>query len=887
MSCLITAFLVNGARAQEIKADSIIIKVKKEFQYLNLNKLYSLDKLNKNNQVTTISALSHNKNSLLYGAYEINFSNNKDIKALARQYQNNLYIEYAEPKYHLSTHLFSPNDTYYSEQWNLSKINTPEAWDYDSDSNPYGGDSSVKIAVLDTGVSYENYETYVQAPDLANTNFVSGYDFVNNDNHANDDNGHGTNITEIIAASTNNAKGIAGIAFNVSIMPVKVMDGNGEGSIIHVASGIEWAVNHGADIINMSIGTGEEEFYSETLYDAVKYAQNNEVILLSSTGNDGVNRIYYPAAYPEVIAIGASNSSNTLASFSNYGQGIDLVAPGTNILAEYCNNNCSDHNLVSASGTSQAVPHISAAAGLLFSYGSSSNQIKALLTSSTQDLGASGYDTSYGYGLLDIEAALALAQSDSGKPTTSLNVSPSEPDGENGYYVSQPRISLTASDENGIKNIYYRLNSGSWQTYTSSFSLSEGKHLIEYYAKDNINNSEITKSTNIYVDLTAPSLSLSRPFNNQKVNGSFLISSGQITDQTSGVLNFSVNNQSFSTDSANYSENISLSKGKNNLTFILKDRAGHNTTIQRSVFSYKKNNILIGKEKGDLPLVQGYDSDNQLTGAFLPYTSALQGGVNIIAADINNDGSEEIITAPGSGGGPHVRVLNSRAQEISWFMAYLNSFRGGVNLAAGDVDGDGQTEIITAAGPGGGPHIRVFDYQGHLKSQFFAYAENFRGGVQIACGDTDGDGISEIITGAGSSGGPHVKVFDYQGNVKEWFMAYAENFRGGVNLTTGDLDSDGSEEIITAPLSNGGPHVRIFNEQGDLEDQFFVYSSDFRGGLNLSTGDYDNDGTYEIITAVKSGLKPEVKIFEMDGSFISNFYLFPGFSGGINVAGFN
>jgi len=887
ISCLVTAFFVNGVFAKEKKIDSIIIKVKKEFQDLSINKLYSLDKLNKNNQAFDITALSDNKKSLLYGAYEINFSNNKDIKSLARQYQNNIYIKYAEPNFKITTTTFSPNDTYYSQQWNLSKINTAAAWQYDLDSDPYGGDSSIKIAVLDTGVSYENYGAYVQAPDLANTNFVSGYDFVNEDSHPNDDNGHGTNITEIIAASTNNAKGITGIAFNVSIMPIKVMNQDGEGEIADLISGIEWAINHGADIINMSIGTGEEEFYSPDLYNIVKSANNSGIIMIGSTGNDGNNRIYYPAAYPEVIAVGASNSANNLSSFSNYGQGIDLVAPGSNIWAEYCINNCSSHNIVSASGTSQAVPHVSAAAGLLFSYGSNSNQIKALLTSSAQDLGSSGYDTTYGYGLLDIEGALSLAQSDSGKPATSLSISPSEPNGENGYYVSQPTLSLNASDENGIKNIFYRLNTGSWQTYTSSFSLSEGKHLIEYYAKDNLNNSEVVKSANIYVDTTAPSLNINLPFNNQKVKGSFLNSSGQISDATSGVLNFSVNNQSFSTSSNNYSENLSLSKGKNNLTFILEDRAGHTTTINRTVYSFRKNNILASQGQGDLPLVQGYNSSNQLTGAFLPYTSALRGGVNIVAADINNDGSEEIITAPQSGGGPHVRVLNSRAQEISWFMAYLDSFRGGVNLAAGDVDGDGQTEIITAAGPGGGPHIRVFDYQGNLESQFFAYIDSFRGGVQIACGDTDGDGIFEIITGAGTSGGPHVRVFDAQGHVKEQFMAYADNFKGGVNVTTGDLDADGSEEIITAPLSSGGPHVRIFNGEGDLEDQFFVYSSSFRGGLNLTTGDYDNDGTYEIMTAVKSGLSPEVKIFEMDGSFISNFYLFPGFTGGINVAGFN
>jgi len=824
ISVFTSFFFADVAKAEQKQQDSLIIKLKSPYRDFNFSQLFSLDKLNTNQGVQKIKALSKDKNSPLFGTYQLTFSVKKNLYALAREYEKNFYVEYAEPEFQLSANLFTPNDTYYSQQWNLKTINVPQAWEYDQDSNPYGGNSQIIVAILDTGISYENYGPYQKAPDLVNTNFVAGYDFVNQDSHPNDDNGHGTNMAEIIAASTNNAYGIAGIAFNVSLMPIKVMDSSGRGSITNVALGIEWAVDHGADIINMSIGTGEEEFYSETLYSAIKYANSKGVIMVGSTGNDSLDRIYYPAAYPEVIAVGATDSDNTLSSFSNYGQGIDLVAPGRGILAEYCVNGsyCSNHEIVSASGTSQAVPHVSAAAALLLSFGVSPEKIKPILTYSATDLGESGYDTTYGYGLLNISAALNVAASNPAAPVTTLTTNPTEANGKNGYFITNPTISLSATGQYNISAIHYRIDNGNWQIYQAPFTLNEGKHLIEYWSEDILNNKEINKNTSIYVDTTPPSLEISLPLNNQKIKGKILVSSGYFSDSISGIASLSLDGELLTTDSSFFSQQITLNKGLNNLTFILEDRAGHLTTLKRRVFSYPKNNIIVGLGPGSLPEVRGYNSSHQLTGVFLAYARAFQGGINVLSVDINNDGQEEIITAPISHGGPQVRILSRHAEPISGFMAYMESFHGGVNIAAGDVDGDGISEIITAAGPGGGPHIRIFDSQGNLKGQF---------------------------------------------------MAYATSFRGGVNITVGDLNKDSKEEIITAPLSGGGPHVRIFDSQGNLKGQFFVYSPSFRGGLNLSVGDYDNDGTLEIITGVKSGLFPEIKIFEMDGTFRDNFYL--------------
>ncbi|PIT93546.1 hypothetical protein COU00_03800 [Candidatus Falkowbacteria bacterium CG10_big_fil_rev_8_21_14_0_10_43_11] len=155
-------------------------------------------------------------------------------------------------------------------------------------------------------------------------------------------------------------------------------------------------------------------------------------------------------------------------------------------------------------------------------------------------------------------------------------------------------------------------------------------------------------------------------------------------------------------------------------------------------------------------------------------------------------------------------------------------------MAAADLNFDGRDEIITGAGPGGGPHVRIFDQTGKVMGQFFAYNKNFRGGVSVAAGDVDGDGRDEIITGAGPGGGPHVRIFDRKGKVKEQFFAYNKNFRGGVNVAAADLNFDGRDEIITGAGPGGGPHVRIFSKTGVILNEFFGYDQNFRGGVNVS-----------------------------------------------------
>ena len=367
------------------------------------------------------------------------------VDGMLKRFREEPVVEYAQPNYVCSA-LWMPNDPLYSYQWNFEMINMEEAWDIAS-----GGSPSVVVAVLDTGVAYEKYRGYKLAPDLAGTTFVPGYDFINNDAHPNDDNSHGTHVTGTIAQTTNNGIGVAGIAFNTAIMPVKVLDNSGTGTDQTLADGIIWAADHGAHVISMSLGfdPGLEPIDVPTLTAAVQYAYGKGVILVGSSGNDGVGVVSLPAAYPEVIAVGAVHSGGERAYYSQYGDALDFVAPGGDDLEDRDNNGYIDGVLQQTFdpltkvfgyyfffGTSMAAPHVSGVAALLIANGNadvdgdgktSSDEIRTVLLVTARDLGEAGRDDVYGWGLIDAQAATAFVEGalerfdfgDSGSPVES------------------------------------------------------------------------------------------------------------------------------------------------------------------------------------------------------------------------------------------------------------------------------------------------------------------------------------------------------------------------------------------------------------------------------------------------------------------------------------
>ena len=284
-----------------------------------------------------------------------------------------------------------------------------------------------------------------------------------------------------------------------------------------------------------------------------------------------------------------------------------------------------------------------------------------------------------------------------------------------------------------------------------------------------------------------------------------------------------------------------------------------------------QNAFAVSDSAGNVP-----DRYHQIaeTDGFLAYSALFTGGVNVAAGDVDADGKAEIITAPSTLGGPHIRVFSEDGTLESQFFAYATSYRGGVTVASCDINSDGRDEIIVGTGAGKAPHVRVFSATGQVVSQFFAYPESFRIGVSVACGNVAGDSAPEIVVSPLVRGGPHIRVFSSAGQLVSQFFAYPESFRLGLDVAVADLDGSGLGKIIVAPVTNGGPHVRVFSATGQLQSQFFAYDQQLRTGINVSAGDTDGDGTDEIITGPENGGAPHIRVFKGNGQPVVSFFGF-------------
>jgi hypothetical protein len=346
-------------------------------------------------------------------------------------------------------------------------------------------------------------------------------------------------------------------------------------------------------------------------------------------------------------------------------------------------------------------------------------------------------------------------------------------------------------------------------------------------------------------------------------------------------------------------------------TFNVSLNTPTNATLGTSVAHVKINDddgvavnqdfITTGAAAGGGSHVRVFDhagSPQTPTGGFFPYRDGP--GVRVARGDLDGDGHDEIIVAEGPGDTSIIQVFTSDGSGIVDQVDAYPGFTGGVFVAAGDVDGDGKDEVITAAGPGGGPHVRTFKLVGAGASRslegsagFFAARSDFSGGLTVAAGDVNGDGTDEIIAGAAGNDQPIVYVWNYtpstgvasaRGNP---FLAYGPDFRGGVSVAAGDLDGDDRAEIVTGAGPGGGPHVRVFSGSGGgLPGSAFAYGSTFSGGVWVAVGDVDGDGTNEIITAAGPGGGPHVRTFDVDMTpLATSFFAYaPGWAGGVYVA---
>ena len=330
--------------------------------------------------------------------------------ALLERLRKDPLVEAAEPMRRVQLN-WTPNDPRFSEQWNLKQIGAEKAWDKATG-------KGVVVAVIDTGVAFENDEKCYRAKDFADTAFVPGYDFIHNDTHPNDDHGHGTHVAGTIAESTNNGEGVAGLAFNAKIMPLKVLSSSGSGRSSDIADAIRFAADHGAKIINMSLGG---PFPDPVTRSACQYAVKKGVLIVCAAGNSGGGRVGYPAAFPECLAVSAVGPTGEIAPYSSVGRQVGIAAPGgdkTNdpaggILQNtvlYDADGEREDDYFAFQGTSMASPHVAAAAALVMSRGiTDPAEVRQILEKSATSKKPA---TKYGAGLLNAAKAVDLTETD-------------------------------------------------------------------------------------------------------------------------------------------------------------------------------------------------------------------------------------------------------------------------------------------------------------------------------------------------------------------------------------------------------------------------------------------------------------------------------------------
>jgi serine protease len=368
-------------------------------------------------------------------------------------------VRYAVPDYIAHASDFIPNDPgvqgqggWQGLQWNFAGpfgVNAPAAWQQAINAGAPGG-RGVVVAVLDTGVAYENHGRYRRDPDLYSGRFTKPYDFVDGNRHPDDQNGHGTHVTGTIAQKTNNNIGVTGLAYGVTIMPVRVLDSHGEGDAAAIARAIRYAARNGAQVINMSLEFDSSITASQIpdIVSAVRFAHHKGVVVVGAAGNAAETAVAYPARTPYVISVGGTTEHGCQADYSNSGSGLDLVAPGGGNDAPLTDNpadaaNCKPdergrdifqftftHDVKSFGlptnyeGTSMACPHVSAIAALIIATGvigkhPKPDAVEARLKQTARDLGPPGVDHRYGAGLVDAFAAI--------NPLIPTTTSPSNP----------------------------------------------------------------------------------------------------------------------------------------------------------------------------------------------------------------------------------------------------------------------------------------------------------------------------------------------------------------------------------------------------------------------------------------------------------------------------
>jgi len=424
-----------------------------------------------------------------------------DKKAAMAKLQEDPDVEYVELNHSFQVDL-TPNDPLYPNLWGMSKIKADQVWDITT------GSPAITIAVVDTGVDTTH-------PDLV-ANLVGGYNTITENTDTDDDHGHGTHVAGTAAGVINNGVGVAGVAGTSKIMPIKAMGASGSGYNSDIAEGVVWAADNGAKVINMSLGSST---FTQSLQDAINYAYGKGCLVVVAMGNDNTSALHYPAAMSNVVAVGATDPNNARATFSNYGNHNDVVAPGTSIYSTTF-----DGGYGYKQGTSMATPHVAGVAALVWSQrpNLTPGQLERVLQLSAVDLGTAGKDMYFGYGLVDTLAALTKEVDTSAMQLTLHGDTP-DPYRPTGTNLSTIKFSLAEQGTVTVK-IYDSLGN-LVATPANAVSKAAGTQTVTWNGKNSANvivpsgvytyvvegrdlagNASTPLSDTITVDVTAPAV---------------------------------------------------------------------------------------------------------------------------------------------------------------------------------------------------------------------------------------------------------------------------------------------------------------------------------------------------------------------------------------------
>lgn len=645
----------------------------------------------------------------------------------------------------------TPDDLYLDEQWYLEQIDAFSAWDVET------GSDEVVVAVLDTGVDTDH-------PDLAGhlwensgeiaadgidndqngyVDDVNGWDFVGRDATPSpeysggsfdvDAVSHGTFVAGIIGAVSDNNEGVAGINWDVKIMPVRILDRFGSGDSRFATKAVGYAVANGADVINFSL-TGTT--FDSIFWNAVREAYEAGVVVVAALGNESASvndAPVYPACFKGedgtdyVIGVAASDADDKWASFSNYGSDCaDISAPGVGIfstlLEDETVSELVDEYGGDWDGTSVAAPIVSGAAALLRAAypGITPDEVKLTLQFSVDPLKEKDASVvgNLGAGRLNLAKAIELGAS----------------------FASAAAVSAVEKDPSGFLATALAGDSSMVRVFDRN-----GNQQTEFYAFD-------------------PAFA-----------GGVRLAMGDVDGD--GVDEIIVGAgpgggpqvRIFETDGSLIGQFFAFTSSTTHGIFVgAGDLDGDGT-----------DEILVSPDAGGNGEVRWFNLAGEQNGFIKPLGSS-QISLRVAAGDFDGDSLDEIIVGTGSGSQPMVLIFDGSGTFVDSFEAYATTYDKGIYVEAGDIDGDGLDEIVTGTDYGGGPHVRAFESDGTVVASFFAYDEFFRGGVRVAVADLDDNGTAEIYTAAGPGGGPHLRVFNTSGVAIGGFFPFEESLKDGI-----------------------------------------------------------------------------------------------------------